>query len=223
MVHAYKSLMPIVDCILSFTVWCNKVVLLLPIYWTASQAIDRMFIIELQFYDQQQRLLLANRMCLSDWLVSTPKETGTWCSCKIQGLQNCAWVNGFILQSLVFIWSFWLKNVISTNCFVIFKCGVNPSECYLLTYLHLNVYSTLDKFSFFFFLFSVLCLLIVIKSLLPNYNLWECFTPLSINRTHSKYFPLTQQTQDWSHVVAALLHWIVCNRLLVTCSADDNI
>jgi hypothetical protein len=39
----------------------------------------------------------------------------------------CAWVHGVILQNPVFIWSFWLKNVINTIYFVKpIKCDLNP-------------------------------------------------------------------------------------------------
>jgi hypothetical protein len=44
--HAYKSLMPAANCISSSTLWCNKTLPLLPTYWTASQVIENMFIIE---------------------------------------------------------------------------------------------------------------------------------------------------------------------------------
>jgi hypothetical protein len=46
----------------------------------------------------------------------------------------CAWVDGFILQNVVFIWSLWLKNVINTIYFVIqFKCDLNPTVSIIIT------------------------------------------------------------------------------------------
>jgi len=45
---------------------------------------------------------------------------------KNQGFQNCAWVNAFILQNLVFIWSFHLKYEINTvYLLILFKCDLN--------------------------------------------------------------------------------------------------
>jgi len=60
----------------------------------------------------------------------SPEVSGTWqcCTCRNQGLQNCALLNGFILQNLVSVWSFWLKNMIKTIYFVRpFKCDRNPA------------------------------------------------------------------------------------------------
>jgi len=69
-----------------------------------------MFIVEPQFCEQQQKLLLVNSVCLcgSDWLALL---RSFWHITTLHlykpGLSKLyAWVNGFILQNTVSVWSF---------------------------------------------------------------------------------------------------------------------
>jgi len=64
-----------------------------------------MFIIESQFYEQQYRLFLVNRMCGSDWSALLRNFWHiTMMRLKKLGLSKlCTWINGFILQNQVFI------------------------------------------------------------------------------------------------------------------------
>jgi len=109
-----KSPVPTANCILSSPVWCNKD---LQLKWLKKKIYYWTLILQTATQTACQQSVF-----LTDWLVSTPQKFlshNRVALVKTKAYKTVWMGNQFILQDLVFIWSSYLKNVISTIYFVL--------------------------------------------------------------------------------------------------------
>jgi len=89
------------------TLWCNKSLKFLPVYWTGSQVIEKCLLYPNS--TNNCRDCFCQQNVFYEVVIghhSLEVSATECCTCKKQGFGNSMYdINGFILQNLIFIWS----------------------------------------------------------------------------------------------------------------------